>query len=145
MTEIHTHKDCMFETMADSAGERHAHTVYYNICQVWSYRTEPQNSTESRRARSNLTVPSEREREEETDFVVTAWLFLMGQETEQQQLPAKFRWQELLFIRPKVDWSFIEGFALLLTDDRENNNSQGPWRHFGGNSPSAQTNKLACI
>nr|XP_046247339.1 excitatory amino acid transporter 5 isoform X2 [Scatophagus argus] len=34
MTEIHTHKDCMFETMGDSAGERHAHTVYYNICQV---------------------------------------------------------------------------------------------------------------
>ncbi|XP_054458845.1 excitatory amino acid transporter 5-like [Anoplopoma fimbria] len=34
MTELHTHKDCMFETMGDSAGERHAHTVYYNICQV---------------------------------------------------------------------------------------------------------------
>lgn len=34
MTEIHTHKDCMFEAMADAAGERHAHTVYYNICQV---------------------------------------------------------------------------------------------------------------
>ncbi|GLD68857.1 excitatory amino acid transporter 5-like protein [Lates japonicus] len=34
MTEIHTHKDCMFEAMGDSAGERHAHTVYYNICQV---------------------------------------------------------------------------------------------------------------
>lgn len=30
MTEIHTHKDCMF----DSPGEKHAHTVYYNICQV---------------------------------------------------------------------------------------------------------------
>ncbi|XP_023284559.1 excitatory amino acid transporter 5-like [Seriola lalandi dorsalis] len=34
MTEIHTHRDCMFEAMGDSAGERHAHTVYYNICQV---------------------------------------------------------------------------------------------------------------
>uniref|UniRef100_A0A8C4FG50 Amino acid transporter n=1 Tax=Dicentrarchus labrax TaxID=13489 RepID=A0A8C4FG50_DICLA len=34
MTEIHTHKDCMFDTMGDSASERHAHTVYYNICQV---------------------------------------------------------------------------------------------------------------
>lgn len=33
MTEIHTHKDCMFEEGGDS-GERHAHTVYYNICQV---------------------------------------------------------------------------------------------------------------
>ncbi|XP_026179128.1 excitatory amino acid transporter 5 [Mastacembelus armatus] len=30
MMEIHTHRDCMFET----TGERHAHTVYYNICQV---------------------------------------------------------------------------------------------------------------
>ncbi|TMS01202.1 Excitatory amino acid transporter 5 [Larimichthys crocea] len=30
MTEIHTHKDSMLETMS----ERHAHTVYYNICQV---------------------------------------------------------------------------------------------------------------
>lgn len=29
MTEIHTHKDGF-----DAAGERHAHTVYYNICQV---------------------------------------------------------------------------------------------------------------
>uniref|UniRef100_A0A671UIL3 Amino acid transporter n=1 Tax=Sparus aurata TaxID=8175 RepID=A0A671UIL3_SPAAU len=34
MTEMHTHKDCMFEAMGDSASERHAHTVYYNICQV---------------------------------------------------------------------------------------------------------------
>ncbi|KAF3835767.1 hypothetical protein F7725_028325 [Dissostichus mawsoni] len=34
MTEIHTHKDCMFDTTGDSVGERHAHTVYYNICQV---------------------------------------------------------------------------------------------------------------
>ncbi|XP_034440152.1 excitatory amino acid transporter 5 isoform X2 [Hippoglossus hippoglossus] len=34
MTEIHTHKDCMFEALGDSAGENHAHTVYYNICQV---------------------------------------------------------------------------------------------------------------
>ncbi|XP_062252352.1 excitatory amino acid transporter 5-like [Platichthys flesus] len=34
MTEIHTHKDCMFEALGDSAGEGHAHTVYYNICQV---------------------------------------------------------------------------------------------------------------
>ncbi|XP_035503262.2 excitatory amino acid transporter 5 [Scophthalmus maximus] len=34
MTEIHTHKDCMFEGEGDPAGERHAHTVYYNICQV---------------------------------------------------------------------------------------------------------------
>ncbi|XP_060933707.1 excitatory amino acid transporter 5 [Limanda limanda] len=34
MTEIHTHKDCMFDTLGDSAGEGHAHTVYYNICQV---------------------------------------------------------------------------------------------------------------
>eukprot|EP00064_Thunnus_orientalis_P019694 superscaffoldBa00005038_g19820 len=33
MMEIHTHKDCMFEAMGDSVGERHAHTVYYNICQ----------------------------------------------------------------------------------------------------------------
>lgn len=30
MTEIHTHKDTAFDTAAD----RHAHTVYYNICQV---------------------------------------------------------------------------------------------------------------
>ncbi|TKS75232.1 Excitatory amino acid transporter 5 [Collichthys lucidus] len=30
MTEIHAHKDSMLETMS----ERHAHTVYYNICQV---------------------------------------------------------------------------------------------------------------
>ncbi|KAK5906561.1 hypothetical protein CesoFtcFv8_004495 [Champsocephalus esox] len=34
MTEIHTHKDCMFDTTGDSVDERHAHTVYYNICQV---------------------------------------------------------------------------------------------------------------
>ncbi|XP_075935360.1 excitatory amino acid transporter 5-like [Anarhichas minor] len=32
MTEFH--KDCMFETMGDSADGSHAHTVYYNICQV---------------------------------------------------------------------------------------------------------------
>lgn len=40
MTEMHTHKDCMFEAMGDSASERHAHTVYYNICQVWPVRSE---------------------------------------------------------------------------------------------------------
>ncbi|KAM7012212.1 excitatory amino acid transporter 5-like [Tautogolabrus adspersus] len=34
MTEIHTHKDSMYDSMGDSASERHAHTVYYNICQV---------------------------------------------------------------------------------------------------------------
>ncbi|KAF7645106.1 hypothetical protein LDENG_00210070 [Lucifuga dentata] len=34
MTEMHTHKDCTFDTAADSPGQRHAHTVYYNICQV---------------------------------------------------------------------------------------------------------------
>ncbi|KAK5869249.1 hypothetical protein PBY51_023983 [Eleginops maclovinus] len=34
MTEIHSHKDCMFDTTGDPVGERHAHTVYYNICQV---------------------------------------------------------------------------------------------------------------
>ncbi|MEQ2308285.1 Excitatory amino acid transporter 5 [Ameca splendens] len=34
MTEIHTHKDCIFETTGDSIGPRQAHTVYYNICQV---------------------------------------------------------------------------------------------------------------
>lgn len=34
MTEIHSHGDCMFDTIGDAAGERHAHTVYYNICQV---------------------------------------------------------------------------------------------------------------
>lgn len=33
MTEMHAHKD-VFDKMSDSAGERHAHTVYYNICQV---------------------------------------------------------------------------------------------------------------
>lgn len=40
MTEMHTHKDCMFEAMGDSVSERNAHTVYYNICQVWPVRTE---------------------------------------------------------------------------------------------------------
>ncbi|KAK5613999.1 Excitatory amino acid transporter 5 [Crenichthys baileyi] len=34
MTEIHTHKDCIFETTGDCIGPRQAHTVYYNICQV---------------------------------------------------------------------------------------------------------------
>lgn len=34
MTEIHPHKDSMFEVMGDSAGGNRAHTVYYNICQV---------------------------------------------------------------------------------------------------------------
>uniref|UniRef100_A0A3Q3K8Q5 Amino acid transporter n=1 Tax=Monopterus albus TaxID=43700 RepID=A0A3Q3K8Q5_MONAL len=34
MTEIHTHTDCMFGEMGNSAGVRHVHTVYYNICQV---------------------------------------------------------------------------------------------------------------
>ncbi|KAF6728691.1 Excitatory amino acid transporter 5 [Oryzias melastigma] len=34
LTEIHTHKDCMFEMTGDSIGQGHAHTVYYNICQV---------------------------------------------------------------------------------------------------------------
>lgn len=34
MTEIHSHKDSMFEVMGDSAGGRRPHTVYYNICQV---------------------------------------------------------------------------------------------------------------
>lgn len=33
MTEIHTHKDA-FDEMGAPAGETHAHTVYYNICQV---------------------------------------------------------------------------------------------------------------
>lgn len=32
MTEIHTHKDVLDEL--GDAGERHTHTVYYNICQV---------------------------------------------------------------------------------------------------------------
>lgn len=35
MTEIHLHKDSVFEVTGDSAGRRHTHTVYYNICQVW--------------------------------------------------------------------------------------------------------------
>lgn len=35
MTEIHPSTDSMFEATGDSAAERHAHTVYYNICQVW--------------------------------------------------------------------------------------------------------------
>ncbi|XP_029286239.1 excitatory amino acid transporter 5-like isoform X1 [Cottoperca gobio] len=34
MTEINTNKDPMFETTGDLAGEKYAHTVYYNICQV---------------------------------------------------------------------------------------------------------------
>ncbi|XP_034386188.1 excitatory amino acid transporter 5-like [Cyclopterus lumpus] len=34
MTEFHTHTDCMFETMGEPAAGSHAHTVYYNICQV---------------------------------------------------------------------------------------------------------------
>ncbi|KAM9762058.1 excitatory amino acid transporter 5 [Menidia menidia] len=34
MAEIHTHKDCMFEAAGDSVSQGHAHTVYYNICQV---------------------------------------------------------------------------------------------------------------
>ncbi|KAM6921774.1 excitatory amino acid transporter 5 [Xenentodon cancila] len=34
MSEIHTHKDSVFEMGADSMGHKHAHTVYYNICQV---------------------------------------------------------------------------------------------------------------
>ncbi|XP_026201548.1 excitatory amino acid transporter 5-like isoform X2 [Anabas testudineus] len=34
MTEIHLHKDSVFEVTGDSAGRRHTHTVYYNICQV---------------------------------------------------------------------------------------------------------------
>ncbi|XP_061593449.1 excitatory amino acid transporter 5-like isoform X2 [Cololabis saira] len=34
MTEMHTHKDSMFEMSGDSVGHKHAHTVYYNICQV---------------------------------------------------------------------------------------------------------------
>lgn len=33
MNEIHTHKD-VFGEGGDPAGQRHAHTVYYNICQV---------------------------------------------------------------------------------------------------------------
>eukprot|EP00066_Takifugu_rubripes_P010059 XP_003977566.1 PREDICTED: excitatory amino acid transporter 5-like [Takifugu rubripes] len=33
MAEIHTHRDGLDKT-GDAAGERHAHTVYYNICQV---------------------------------------------------------------------------------------------------------------
>uniref|UniRef100_H2TTB9 Amino acid transporter n=1 Tax=Takifugu rubripes TaxID=31033 RepID=H2TTB9_TAKRU len=33
MAEIHTHRDG-FDKTGDAAGERHAHTVYYNICQV---------------------------------------------------------------------------------------------------------------
>lgn len=40
MTEIHTHKDGILETTCDSIGPSQAHTVYYNICQVW--RTGPQ-------------------------------------------------------------------------------------------------------
>ncbi|KAM4739832.1 excitatory amino acid transporter 5 isoform 3-T5 [Anableps anableps] len=34
LTEIHSHKDCLFETTCDSMGPGQAHTVYYNICQV---------------------------------------------------------------------------------------------------------------
>ncbi|XP_068175951.1 excitatory amino acid transporter 5 isoform X2 [Antennarius striatus] len=34
MTEFHSHKDGLFEMMGDSPGDRHGHTVYYNICQV---------------------------------------------------------------------------------------------------------------
>ncbi|KAL6108557.1 uncharacterized protein ACO6RY_19061 [Pungitius sinensis] len=34
MTEIHTDKDSMFDAMGDPSSGSHAHTVYYNICQV---------------------------------------------------------------------------------------------------------------
>uniref|UniRef100_A0A1A8JCX9 Amino acid transporter n=2 Tax=Nothobranchius kuhntae TaxID=321403 RepID=A0A1A8JCX9_NOTKU len=34
MTEIHSHKENLFETTGDPTGQRQAHTVYYNICQV---------------------------------------------------------------------------------------------------------------
>ncbi|KAM4548037.1 excitatory amino acid transporter 5 [Odontesthes bonariensis] len=34
MTEFHTHKDCMYDATGDSMSQGHAHTVYYNICQV---------------------------------------------------------------------------------------------------------------
>ncbi|XP_028299834.1 excitatory amino acid transporter 5-like isoform X1 [Gouania willdenowi] len=33
MTEMHTHTDCMLDAMVEG-NQRHAHTVYYNICQV---------------------------------------------------------------------------------------------------------------
>lgn len=72
MTEIHTHKDCMFDAMGDSAGERHAHTVYYNICQVWPCGT-PTPASRGRWCLNlessylNLAVPSEPNREQETD------------------------------------------------------------------------------
>lgn len=33
MSEIHSHRG-VFEDRGDPPGPRHAHTVYYNICQV---------------------------------------------------------------------------------------------------------------
>lgn len=40
MTEMHTHKDCTFDLTGDSVSQMNAHTVYYNICQVWMERVE---------------------------------------------------------------------------------------------------------
>lgn len=34
MTEIHVHPGSVFDTGGDPTGQRQAHTVYYNICQV---------------------------------------------------------------------------------------------------------------
>lgn len=55
LTEIHTHKDCMFEMTGDSMGQGHAHTVYYNICQVWG----PGDSANPGRVLIGLIVPTE--------------------------------------------------------------------------------------
>ncbi|XP_059923234.1 excitatory amino acid transporter 5 isoform X2 [Gadus macrocephalus] len=34
LTEMHTHKDCLFDNMSDSVHDAHTHTIYYNLCQV---------------------------------------------------------------------------------------------------------------
>ncbi|XP_029003696.1 excitatory amino acid transporter 5-like isoform X2 [Betta splendens] len=34
MTDVHSHRECVYEVTGDSACGRRAHTIYYNICQV---------------------------------------------------------------------------------------------------------------